>query len=227
MNLPHVSPTNNGDIRDNFAYLIDQVGGSGMTGPQGDPGRDGAAGSDGAPGPSGTTGATGTTGAQGAIGDTGAAGSDGNQGIQGAQGVAGGTGTTGAKGDTGTQGVQGVAGDVGPQGPAGTITRATGGVVYAALSNGVTAMALATNSVAKVTPTTTASFTTTVPAAGCVSKLIILTSGTTTYTITFGTGFKPTATLATGTTSARVFVIEFVSDGTYNYEVGRTAAMVA
>ena len=99
--------------------------------------------------------------------------------------------------------------------------------VYAALSNGATAMAFGTNDVVKVTPNVNATYTTTVPPAGRTRTLIILTSGTTSYTITFGSGFKPTGTLATGTTSARVFVIHFVSDGTNLYEAGRTAAMVA
>jgi hypothetical protein len=56
---------------------------------------------------------------------------------------------------------------------------------------------------------------------------MILTNGTTSYTITFGTGFKPTGTLATGTSSARIFVVNFISDGTNLYEAGRTAAMAA
>jgi hypothetical protein len=47
------------------------------------------------------------------------------------------------------------------------------------------------------------------------------------FTITFGSGFKPTATLATGTTTARVFALSFISDGTNLYETGRTVAMVA
>jgi hypothetical protein len=34
-------------------------------------------------------------------------------------------------------------------------------------------------------------------------------------------------TLATGTTSARIFAISFVSDGTNLHEIARTAAMVA
>ncbi len=38
---------------------------------------------------------------------------------------------------------------------------------------------------------------------------------------------KPVGTLATGTTSGRVFSISFRSDGTNLYETGRTAAMVA
>jgi hypothetical protein len=98
---------------------------------------------------------------------------------------------------------------------------------YAALANGTTALALATNSTVKVTPTATATLTTTVPAAGTHCHVIILTAGTTTFTLTFGTGFKPTATLATGTVAARVFVLSWISDGSSLYEVSRTAAMPA
>lgn len=70
-------------------------------------------------------------------------------------------------------------------------------------------------------------FTTTVPAAGSWRAVMILTSGTQSRTVTFGTGFKPTATLATGTTASRIFVVSFVSDGTNLYEASRTVAMVA
>lgn len=53
-----------------------------------------------------------------------------------------------------------------------------------------------------------------------------VTSGTTSYTITFGTGFKSTGTLATGTTTAKQFNIMFVSDGQTLSEVAlRTTAM--
>jgi hypothetical protein len=106
-----------------------------------------------------------------------------------------------------------------------TLTRNTGLIVYTALANGTTAMAFGTNSTVKVTPTATATYTTTVPAAGCEAFLIILTSGTTSYTITFGTGFKTTGTLATGTVTAKVFVLEFISDGTTLNQVSRTTAM--
>jgi len=105
-----------------------------------------------------------------------------------------------------------------------TLTRATGAMVYSALSNGTLALAFGTNSCVKVTPTATGSFTTTVPAAGNVSQLIILTSGTTSYTMTFGTGFKSTGTLATGTTTGKYFILTFVSDGTYMIEASRTVA---
>lgn len=96
---------------------------------------------------------------------------------------------------------------------------------YTALANGTTAMALATNAVVKVTPTATATYTTTVAPAGSRATVIIATSGTTSYTITFGTGFVTTGTLATGTVTAKTFAIDFVSDGTSMIETSRTTAM--
>jgi hypothetical protein len=96
---------------------------------------------------------------------------------------------------------------------------------YIAHADGTTAMAFGTDNVARVTPTATASYTTTVPAAGAICVLSILTSGATSYTITFSTGFKSTGTLATGTTTARYFNITFVSDGTNLIEMSRTVAI--
>lgn len=98
---------------------------------------------------------------------------------------------------------------------------------YSTLANGSIAMFLATNNTVKVTPTANATYTTTVPAAGTRCTILILTSGASSFTITFGLGFKPTGTLATGTTASRVFATSWVSDGTNLYETGRTAAMVA
>jgi hypothetical protein len=106
-------------------------------------------------------------------------------------------------------------------------SRANGKPVYAALANDTLAQAYATNSVTKLTVTAARTLTTTVPPAGCQAHTIILTSGTASYTITFGTGFKPTGTLATGTVSGKVFVVHWISDGTNLYESGRTAAMTA
>ena len=124
----------------------------------------------------------------------------------------------GDKGDPGLQGVQGI------QGIPGVDVDAP---VYTVLLSGTLAMGFATNTCVKITPSATQTFTTTVPPAGHERILIILTSGTASRTITFGTGFKPTGTLATGTVTARVFVIRWISDGTNLYEAGRTAAMVA
>jgi hypothetical protein len=104
----------------------------------------------------------------------------------------------------------------------------TGGVItnrYVAHGSGTTAMAFGSYGVVRVVPNATATYTTTVPAAGTRGTLIVVTSGTTSYTITFGTGFKTTATLVTGTVSARTFTISFVSDGTNVIETSRTIAM--
>jgi hypothetical protein len=56
-------------------------------------------------------------------------------------------------------------------------------------------------------------------------KLVITTSGTASYTITFGTNFKSSGTLATGTVSGKAFVVDFIGDGTTYYEVSRSAAL--
>lgn len=55
--------------------------------------------------------------------------------------------------------------------------------------------------------------------------LIVTTSGTTSYTLTFGSNFKSTGTLSTGTVSGKVFVIAFIGDGTNLNEITRTPAM--
>lgn len=65
---------------------------------------------------------------------------------------------------------------------------------------------------------------TTVGAQGQILIIKILTSGTTSYTLTFGTNFITTGTLATGTTTAKTFMIAFLSDGTNYIELFRTAA---
>lgn len=59
---------------------------------------------------------------------------------------------------------------------------------------------------------------------GCRLVLVVTTSGTTSRTLTFGTNFKSTGTLATGTTNAKVFVVEFVAVGGTYVEVSRTTA---
>ena len=96
---------------------------------------------------------------------------------------------------------------------------------FTVLANGTTAMALAANTNVRVTPTANATYTSTVPAAGIRSTIMILTSGASSFTITFGTGFRTTGTLATGTTTARYFMLSFISDGTVLVETSRTAAM--
>ena len=55
--------------------------------------------------------------------------------------------------------------------------------------------------------------------------LVVTTSGTTSRTLTFGTGFKVSGTLATGTVNAKTLVLCFIYDGSAFNEVSRTAAM--
>jgi hypothetical protein len=160
---------------------------------------------------------------EGAAGPQGEPGPQGETGPAGPQGEPGPQGEAGPAGPKGDAGPTGHPGDVGPQGPPGTAPVP----VHATLANGATAMGLGTNDSVKVTPTANATYTTTVPVAGSRRTILILTSGTTSRTITFGTGFKPVGTLATGTVTARVFAISFLSDGVSLYETGRTAAMVA
>ena len=93
------------------------------------------------------------------------------------------------------------------------------------LTAGTLALVLATNYKVQITPNATGTFTSTVPAAGIECTVIVLTSGATSYTMTFGTGFKSQGTLATGVTTAKYFVIKFISDGTNLLEFSRTTAM--
>jgi hypothetical protein len=53
----------------------------------------------------------------------------------------------------------------------------------------------------------------------------VLTSGTNSFNVTFSTGFLATAVLATGTVSAKTFVLHFVNVAGTFVEVARTAAM--
>jgi hypothetical protein len=62
------------------------------------------------------------------------------------------------------------------------------------------------------------------PPVGSVVYLIV-TASATSDTLTFGANCKSTATLITGTSAAKVFVMMFVSDGTNLNEVSRTIAM--
>lgn len=77
------------------------------------------------------------------------------------------------------------------------------------------------------TPTESSTITATGMQPNQTVRILFLTSGTNSYTITFGTGMHSTGTLATGATSARYFVVLFTADatGTALFEVSRTTAM--
>ena len=80
----------------------------------------------------------------------------------------------------------------------------------------------------QLTVTENRTLTTTVTPSNIEATLVIVTTGSTSRTITFGTGFGRTqGTLATGTTPGIVYVIQFISDGTNMHEVSRTTGMAA
>lgn len=77
------------------------------------------------------------------------------------------------------------------------------------------------------TPTEATTITPINLAPGQRITIIFLTSGTSSFTVTLGAPFKVTGTLATGTTSAKYFVLDFITNsaGTLLLEVSRTTAM--
>jgi hypothetical protein len=96
---------------------------------------------------------------------------------------------------------------------------------YTAVGTNIAAQGLATNKVSSVTISADTTLTTTVPPAGATAYVIIVTSGSVSRTVTFGSGFASTGTLATGATASRRFVVSFVSDGTRLIETARTVAI--
>lgn len=76
-----------------------------------------------------------------------------------------------------------------------------------------------------ITPTGNCTFNASTGAAGQRCVFVVTTSGTSSYVLTFGTNFKTTGTLTTGTSSGKVFTVSFVWDGTKWCETARTVAM--
>jgi hypothetical protein len=76
-----------------------------------------------------------------------------------------------------------------------------------------------------ITPSGNCTFNASGGTIGNIVTFHITTSGTASFTLTFGTNFRKTATLATGTTTARFFSVTFrCIDGTIWSEICRTAA---
>lgn len=77
------------------------------------------------------------------------------------------------------------------------------------------------------TPTETTSITATGMQPNQTVRILFITSGSSSFTTTFGTGMHSTGTLASGTADAKAFVVVFTANvaGTALYEVSRTTAM--
>lgn len=83
-----------------------------------------------------------------------------------------------------------------------------------------------TNPVITLTPTGDCTLNAVGGSAGDLVTFAVTSAGTTSYTVTFGTNFKSTGTLATGTVDAQLFTALFQClDGTTWAELARTGAM--
>jgi hypothetical protein len=60
---------------------------------------------------------------------------------------------------------------------------------------------------------------------GNILLIVITTSGTTSRAITFGTNFKASGNLATGTVNGKKFILKFLGMGELWYQIIRTAAL--
>ena len=108
----------------------------------------------------------------------------------------------------------------------GAVTASKGSVVTALTPGATVAINAALGGVFTLTPGEGETLNVTGGVAGQTIDIVILTSGTQTYTLTLGTGFGANAgTLATGGTTAKTFVWRFRHNGTSFVEVSRTAAM--
>lgn len=76
-----------------------------------------------------------------------------------------------------------------------------------------------------ITPTGNCIFNASAGFVGQRVTFVVTTSGTTSYTMTFGTNFKTVGTLSTGTITSKVFTVSFVYSGSEWVEESRTAAM--
>ncbi len=80
-----------------------------------------------------------------------------------------------------------------------------------------------TTRIITITPTGACTFNASGGTAGQIVTFIITTSGASSFTLTWGTNFRKTGTLATGVTTARFFTVSFICvDGTIWQELSRT-----
>jgi len=78
-----------------------------------------------------------------------------------------------------------------------------------------------------ITHTPTQNETINFPVTGAIGQKLffeVLTSGTTSFTLTFGANVRSQGVLATGIVSGAIFIIAFVFDGTRFVETARTIA---
>lgn len=102
---------------------------------------------------------------------------------------------------------------------------ANNGSAATSATTGTMTVSMSTSAIT-VTPSAACTFNASGGIAGQRVTFIITTSGTSSFTLTWGTNFKTVGTLATGILSGKVFCVSFVcKDGTTWAETGRTTAM--
>lgn len=97
--------------------------------------------------------------------------------------------------------------------------------IAAPATTGTMTTTLTNVSTVTITPTGSCTFNASGGIAGSDCTFVITTSGTSAFTLTWGTNFKSTGTLSTGTVNAKVFTVSFRYDGTNWNETARTPAM--
>lgn len=102
---------------------------------------------------------------------------------------------------------------------------AFGSTVTALGTTGTVSLDPTLGQVFSITPSANVTLNSASVVSGQQISLIVLSSGTTSYSINFSNNFKTTGALSTGTTTAKNYTLDFVSDGTLYYETSRTAAM--
>lgn len=109
---------------------------------------------------------------------------------------------------------------------AGVVPFAQGGIGACAATSATTGVMTVTMTAPciTITPTGAATFNASGGVAGQIATFLITTSGTSSFTLTWGTNFRKVGTLATGTVSARFFSVTFLCvNGTIWQEIARTA----
>ena len=112
-------------------------------------------------------------------------------------------------------------------GVTGVLPFANGGITGSTATSAATGTVSVpmTSKIITITPSGALTLNATGGVSGQEVFFIVNTSGITSFVVTFGTNYRTTATLATGTVTAKRFVLMFVYDGTVWNEVSRTIAM--
>ncbi len=109
----------------------------------------------------------------------------------------------------------------------GVLPFANGGIGTSAATSATTGIITVnmTTEMVTITPTNACTFNASGGVTGQRATFVITTSGVSSFTLTWGTNYRTTGTLATGTTTAKIFTVSFLcTNGTQWIETGRTAA---